>query len=64
MVWKNAQENHFMRLGILLWYTTKPFPVPNHRSVLFCTPEDSLMYQTILFYVIPKEYVFLSAKQD
>lgn len=53
-----------MRLGILLWYTTKPFPVPNHRSVLFCTPEDSLMYQTILFFVIPKEYVFLSAKQD
>lgn len=30
----------------------------------FRTPEDSLMYQTILFFVIPKEYVFLSAKQD
>jgi len=30
----------------------------------FRTPEDSLMYQTILFFVIPKEYVFLSAKQN
>lgn len=30
----------------------------------FRTPEDSLMYQTILFFIIPKEYVFLSAKQD